>query len=91
MDKSGHIHPIAFGTDGWRAVIGDEFTFANVDLLARGFGEWFLASNHRERPVLIGYDTRFLSDEFATTISESLSRMSIQVFLSESPIPTPAL
>ncbi len=91
MDKSGHIHPIVFGTDGWRAVIGDEFTFANVDLLARGFGEWFLASNHRERPVLIGYDTRFLSDEFATTISESLSRMSIQVFLSESPIPTPAL
>ena len=91
VDKSGRSHPITFGTDGWRAVIGDEFTFANVDLLARGFGEWFLASDLGESPVLIGYDTRFLSNEFATTISESLSRMSIQVFLSESPIPTPAL
>ncbi len=91
MDKLGHIHPISFGTDGWRAVIGDEFTFANVDLLARGFGEWFLASHYSERPVLVGYDTRFLSSEFATTISDSLSRMSIQVFLSKTPIPTPAL
>ena len=91
VDKSGRSHPIAFGTDGWRAVIGDEFTFANVDLLARGFGEWLLASDLGQSPVLIGYDTRFLSNEFATTISESLSRMSIQAFLSESPIPTPAL
>ena len=51
--------PIHFGTDGWRAVISDEFTFANLRLVARAMAEYFLASAKEERStVIVGYDSR---------------------------------
>ena len=77
---------IKFGTDGWRAVISDEFTFANVRQVAQAIGEVFLedvkanrspeqARNGQDgRPlVVVGFDTRFLSDRYAIAVSEVLA------------------
>ena len=86
---------IKFGTDGWRAVISKEFTFRNVSILGQAISEW--VKNHlpkktgEPRKVAIGFDTRFLSDQYAKTVACILAANNIQVYLSDGPIPTPAL
>ncbi len=86
---------IKFGTDGWRAVISDKFTFKNVSIVAQAVSEWV---NHDLRKksdvpkrVAVGYDTRFLSSEYAQTVSCVLSANGIEVLLSDTAIPTPSL
>ncbi|MDP8265486.1 MAG: phosphoglucomutase/phosphomannomutase family protein [Candidatus Aceula meridiana] len=86
---------IKFGTDGWRAVISKEFTFKNVAILAQAISEWVRhdlprKSGQRKR-VAVGFDTRFLSDKYARTVACVLARNNIEVYLSDAPIPTPAL
>ncbi|MCI2425531.1 phosphoglucomutase/phosphomannomutase family protein [Candidatus Acetothermia bacterium] len=97
---------IRFGTDGWRGIIANDFTFANVARLAQATAE-FLVSPQRAklsiytdwgaeyRPategVIIGYDTRFLSPEFALYFARVLQDNGIPVALSDSPVPTPAI
>jgi len=83
---------IKFGTDGWRGVISDNFTFKNVRIIAQAVSEWV----NRDLPagpktLAIGYDTRFLSEEYAELVSCVLTQNGINVFLSNGPIPTPAL
>ncbi len=58
---------IRFGTDGWRAVIADTFTFENLRLIAQAVADWVNTNHTGTNPpeVVIGYDTRFLSDRFA--------------------------
>lgn len=86
---------IKFGTDGWRGVISDNFTFKNVAIVAQGISEW--VNNHlqpksgQSRRVAVGYDTRFLSDEYARIVSCVLAANGIEVYLSDTAIPTPAL
>jgi phosphomannomutase len=85
-----------FGTDGWRAVIGDEFTFANVNLVAQAVADWMcentLSSPQSSQPrMVVGYDTRFLSDRFAAAVSEVLAGNGIYVHLTNADTPTPAL
>jgi len=84
---------ITFGTDGWRAVISDEFTFANVRLVAQAVADhaWQAAAG-RSRPAwVIGFDTRFLSDRYAREAAGVLAANDIQVYLARSDMPTPAL
>ena len=86
---------IKFGTDGWRAVISKEFTFKNVSILAQAISEW-VRHNLRKKPgeprrVAVGFDTRFLSDQYAKTVACVLAANNIQVYLSDRPIPTPSL
>ncbi len=86
---------IKFGTDGWRAVISREFTFENVEILAQAISEWVSKdlrkkSGERKR-VAVGYDTRFLSDQYAKAVACVLAKNNIEVYLSDSPVPTPAL
>lgn len=86
---------IKFGTDGWRAVISEDFTFKNVAIVAQAISEWLnrdceLKSGSSPR-VAVGYDTRFLSDEYAEIVSCVLAQNGIEVYLSDAPIPTPAL
>jgi len=93
--------PIRFGTDGWRAVISDEFTFANVRQVAQALADHVLnrqgvtRQNGVERaecpPVVVGYDTRFLSDRYAAQVARVLAGNGITVYVSESDCPTPAL
>ncbi len=60
---------ILFGTDGWRAVIAEDFTFANVELVARAAAQFFKKQPNAERGIVVGYDARFLSDRFAATVA----------------------
>lgn len=83
---------IRFGTDGWRAVIGEEFTFGNVHRVAQAIADWTNENrNHKQPAFVVGYDTRFLSDRFAHLVAQVLASNGIQVFLTQSDIPTPAL
>jgi phosphomannomutase len=80
---------IKFGTDGWRAIIGDEFTFDNVRKVAQAHAEHFKEKGFKK--VAIGYDTRFLSDEFAEAVAEVFASNDIKVILSSNICTTPAL
>jgi len=82
---------IRFGTDGWRGVIGDDFTFANVRRVATAVAEYLRAESEPQRGLVVGYDTRFLSAEFAACASEVLAQASIPVLLAERATPTPAV
>ena len=85
--------PIKFGTDGWRGVIADEFTFDRLALVAPAAAR-VLAQVYGEttdsRTVIVGYDRRFLSEEFAQTVAETVQEAGFDVLLSETYAPTPA-
>ncbi|MFA5145008.1 MAG: phosphoglucomutase/phosphomannomutase family protein [Candidatus Omnitrophota bacterium] len=78
---------IKFGTDGWRAVIGDTYTFSNLRILSQAVAD-YLGSGKK---VAVGYDTRFMSGRFARIAAEVLVNNGIDVLLADSYIPTPAL
>ncbi|OQA40502.1 MAG: Phosphoglucomutase [Chloroflexi bacterium ADurb.Bin325] len=85
---------IKFGTDGWRAVISDEFTFANVRHVAQAIAEVLLenAAGAAAAPlVVVGFDTRFLSDRYAIAVSEVLAGNGLRVALARADAPTPAV
>ncbi len=85
---------IKFGTDGWRGVISDNFTFENVAIVSQAMSEWInkdLSSIEGKKKVAIGYDTRFLSTEYAQTVACVLAANGIEIYLSDTAIPTPAL
>lgn len=79
-----------FGTDGWRAAIADQFTFANVRLVAQGIADFASANWQTERGIVVGYDTRFGSDRFARTVCEVLAANGVRSLLTAGPAPTPA-
>ncbi len=87
---------IKFGTDGWRAVISEEFTFANVRKVSQAVADMLLAdasTNALERRprVVIGFDTRFLSDRYAQEVARVLAANDIEVYLTRGDTPTPIL
>lgn len=81
---------IHFGTDGWRAVIADEFTFANVKVVAQAISDHLHSLyTGEEQRVAVGYDARFLSQEFARTVACVLAANGIRVVLASEYIPSP--
>jgi phosphomannomutase len=82
---------IQFGTDGWRAIIAEDYTFDNVRIAAQGCADYFKASGKAERSIVVGYDTRYASDRFAKAVVEVLVANGIRVLLSDRPQPTPVL
>lgn len=86
-----------FGTDGWRAVIADTFTFENLRLVAQGVadaisaGDWDTTPEADPALMVVGYDTRFLSDRFATEVARVLAANGFRVLLTHADVPTPAL
>jgi len=82
---------IKFGTDGWRAVIADDFTFANVRRVAGAIASYVLKHEDPSRGVVVGYDTRFGSPSFARAAAEVLAAAGIPVQLSNDYVPTPAV
>ncbi len=83
---------IKFGTDGWRAVISDTFTFKNVAIVAQATADWVNKNNPTANKVIaVGYDNRFLSPEYAQTFAQVLAANGIKVYLSDTSLPTPAL
>ena len=81
---------IKFGTSGWRAIIADEFTFANVRLAAEAIGRYTLRRNATPT-LLVGYDPRFASERFALEAARVLSSQNINALLCSSFVPTPAV
>ena len=87
---TGTSSPIKFGTSGWRGLIADDFTFATVRLAVRAIAE-HLKSKKNEPTVLVGYDTRFYSEEFSALAVEVLQQYGIRTMLCETFTPTPAI
>ncbi len=83
--------PIKFGTDGWRAIIADEFTFANVRYCAQGTADYVKAAGLASRGMIVGYDTRFQSEAFAAAVAEVFAANEIKVRLASAPAPTPVI
>ncbi len=83
--------PIKFGTDGWRAIIAEDYTFDNVRACAAAAARYL--KNHRlsDRPFVIGFDTRFASEDFAAATAEVIAAAGIRVLLATRPCPTPAV
>jgi len=82
---------IKFGTDGWRGIIADDFTFDNVRFCAQGVAEHLHAAGTAHQGLVIGYDTRFASEDFAAAAAEVLAANGIRVFLCPRPAPTPVI
>ena len=84
---------IKFGTDGWRAVIAEDFTFANVGRVAQATADFWGANpvSGTEKRVIVGFDRRFLSDQFAQRAAEVFAGNGFQVVLTETPTPTPSV
>jgi len=84
---------IKFGTDGWRAVISDTFTFENVRIVAQAVADWVHKNNPQfsDKSVSVGYDNRFLSAEYAEAVSEVFAANGIKTYLSDTSLPTPTL
>src|SRR4051812_13564886 len=84
---------IKFGTDGWRAVIAEDFTFANVERVAQATADYWNANpvTGTEKKAVVGYDRRFLSDQFALRVAEVLAGNGFEVTLTSEPTPTPAV
>ncbi|MGE5454078.1 MAG: phosphoglucomutase/phosphomannomutase family protein [Methylocystaceae bacterium] len=80
---------ITFGTDGWRAIIADEFTFANVEVVAQSIAYYITGQQMTKKGVVIGYDNRFLSAEFARACARVLMGNGIKVYLPDRGVPTP--
>jgi phosphomannomutase len=84
---------IHFGTDGWRAVIAEDFTFHNVDRVSQAAADYWNATRAAgtEKKIIVGYDRRFLSDQFGRRVAEVLAGNGFEVVLSVCPTPTPAV
>lgn len=82
---------IRFGTDGWRGVIAEDYTFDNVRRCAQGFAQFLISKGYRNGWIVIGYDKRFQSESFAAVCAEVMAGNNLHVYLTDSPAPTPVM
>ncbi len=82
---------IKFGTSGWRGIIGDDFTFENVRIASQGIATYLKKSGQKGSGVVVAYDTRFLSEKFASEAAKVLAYNHIQAFLCTRDAPTPCV
>ena len=82
---------IAFGTDGWRAVMAREFTFDNVALVAQAIADHVCESGKATQGVMVGYDARFLGEQFAALVADVLMANNIPTFVPDRDTPTPVI
>jgi len=85
------MKPIRFGTDGWRASIAEDYTFENVRYCTQGTADYLLAEGLAERGMIVGYDMRFRSEDFAQAVAEVLAGNGIRTYLARRAAPTPVL
>ena len=79
---------IVFGTDGWRARIGEDYTYDNVRRCAQGVAEWVISEGTQAKGVVVGYDRRFSSEYFAVAAAEVILAHDIPVMFATEAIPT---
>jgi phosphomannomutase len=85
------MYSIKFGTDGWRGVIAEDFSFANARVVAHAIARYVVRCEDARKGVIIGYDHRFSSDTIAAAAAEAVSSSGTPVFLTDKPCPTPAV
>src|SRR6266566_670950 len=85
------MQEIRFGTDGWRGIIADDFTFDNVKKVAHAIARYVVRCEDARKGIIIGYDHRFASDRGAEVIAEVVSTTGTPVWLADKPCPTPAI
>jgi alpha-D-glucose phosphate-specific phosphoglucomutase len=84
-------NPIKFGTDGWRGIIAEDFTFDNVRICAQAVADYLKQNGLDKQSLVIGYDTRFASEDFAAAATEVIAGNNIKVHLCLKPAPTPVV
>jgi len=84
-------NPIKFGTDGWRGIIAQDFTFDNVRTCAQGVAGYLKQAGLASRGIIVGYDTRFASEDFAAAAAEVIAGNGIKVYLCPKATPTPVI
>jgi len=82
---------IKFGTSGWRAIISDEFTVENVRIVTQAIADYIKDKGQSEKGIVIGYDTRFMSEHFARTAACVMAANGIKAYLSDRDAPTPVV
>src|SRR5438874_10156450 len=82
---------IKFGTDGWRGVIADDFTFANARIVAHAIARYVVRGEDGRKGVIVGYDHRYASDRVAAAVAEVISASGTPVWLADKPCPTPTI
>lgn len=91
MKANGNSCKIKFGTDGWRGIIADDFTFPNVRKVTRAIASYIETAHTKNRPVLVAYDTRFLAEQFARAAAEVLADLGWTVKITKRDCPTPVI
>ena len=87
-----NIQKIKFGTDGWRGIISEDFTMERVRIVTQGVAEYLNSKAGGKTPlVVIGFDSRFMSDRFASAAADIYSLNDIKVILAKEITPTPTL
>jgi len=82
---------IKFGTDGWRAIVGEDFTSENVEIVTNAIGKYVFDNFGLDKKILIGYDPRHMADDFAAECAGLLAGSGFEVLLSNVVVPTPVL
>ena len=82
---------IKFGTDGWRGIIAEDFTFANARTVAQAIARYVVRGEDARKGVIVGFDHRYASDTIARVVAEVVSSTGTPVFLCDKPCPTPAV
>jgi alpha-D-glucose phosphate-specific phosphoglucomutase len=85
------MNSLRFGTDGWRGIIAEDFTFANARIVAQAIARYVVRNEDPRKGVLVGYDHRFASDTIAATVADVISSTGTPVWLTDKPCPTPAI
>ena len=85
------MQKIKFGSEGWRGRFGEDYTFLNVRRCAQGFSEYLLGQGFEGEWVVVGYDKRFHSENFAAAAAEVLAANGLRVYLTQDATPTPAI
>jgi alpha-D-glucose phosphate-specific phosphoglucomutase len=91
MQESAMAYTIKFGTDGWRGVIAEDYTFDNVRRATQGFASYLLEKGKQGGWVVVGYDKRFDSEYFAVAAAEVLAGNGFKVWLTDGATPTPVI
>src|SRR5258706_3470851 len=84
------VTEIKFGTDGWRGIIAEDFTYENVRLVATAIAAYVLKSEAWDKGLVVGYDTRFGSRRFAEVTAQTIASHGVEVMLANEYTPTPA-
>lgn len=90
-DPNSRQSSITFGTDGWRAVVGKDFNFENVEIVTKAIAKYVLDNDGIEKPFIIGYDPRNMAKEFTDFSAKILTKIGFDVTVSSEIVPTPVL